>query len=347
MGSLVELQKRLQDMHLTRINGNFTPLEGGLTRTAVLTALVVAAGACEAPGPDVVPPTQMPGDLPAEVAALAGGEDRPVVGDIVEVEGEIRAVSVDRGGHTIYLSASPVSDGTPRILRSDWDDEAERFADPTPVHFSDGVFPDEDPFLVPDGSYLLFGSLRPAGQPGLEGSNVWVAQWRANEGAGADWSDPWPVPLVNSAAWDGAPSLASSGNLYFSTHREGLDAGRQLYRSELDDGAWLAPEPLGDPVASVDDDTDPWVAPDESFLLFASNREGPYNLYVSFRSDVGGWLDPLPLGDPVNTDADETTPVLSASGEFLFFHREGEGMRWISVSESGLDGVMAGAGASR
>ncbi len=305
--------------------------------------LMFVLAACEAPGPDVIPPTTVPGDLPAPAAQLAGAEDRPLVGTILPESLEVEGVTFSRNGETVYLAAATEEGGTPRIMRAEWDDESEAFGDPVAVHFSTGEFPDNDPFLVPDGSYLLFTSMRPSAQPGTGEGNVWVAQWQGNDAGLADWSEPWALPLVNSGSWDGAPSLASSGNLYFSTRREGLDRGRELYRSELEDGAWLAPEPLGEPLASLADDIDPWIAPDESFLLFSSDRGGAFDLYVAFRSEVGGWFEPLPLGDAVNTEADETAPTLSATGEFLFFHREGEGVRFISVEESGISNVLAQA----
>jgi hypothetical protein len=96
--------------------------------------------------------------------------------------------------------------------------------------------------------------------------------------------------------------------------------------ADFREGDWLAPEPLEVPLSSSADDTDPWVAHDESFLLFASDRGGDgFDLYVAFRTEFGGWLDPLPLGDAVNTEADETAPSMTHDGNYLLFHREGAG----------------------
>jgi hypothetical protein len=72
-------------------------------------------------------------------------------------------------------------------------------------------------------------------------------------------------------------------------------------------------------------DHDPCVAPDESFLVFASDRPGGFggnDLYVSSPSPSGGWDEPINLGPGVNSEFEDARPVLSSDGEMLFFTRQ-------------------------
>ncbi|MFZ0430189.1 MAG: hypothetical protein WAO20_18875, partial [Acidobacteriota bacterium] len=70
----------------------------------------------------------------------------------------------------------------------------------------------------------------------------------------------------------------------------------------------------------------PFIALDESYLLFSSNRgvrTGDVgDLYISRRQEDGSWSDPVSLGESVNTDRQERFPRLSNDGRYLFFSRQ-------------------------
>jgi hypothetical protein len=84
--------------------------------------------------------------------------------------------------------------------------------------------------------------------------------------------------------------------------------GSHLFVAPFEGGMWATPEPLPEPLNSPHDEGDPFIAPDRSFLLFASNREGNWNLYVSYREGEA-WGEVQKLGDEVNTRADERAPL--------------------------------------
>lgn len=70
-------------------------------------------------------------------------------------------------------------------------------------------------------------------------------------------------------------------------------------------------------------DADPYIDPDERFMIFSSIRPGGFgsgNLYITYNEDRS-WSEPVNLGPPVNTDDYEYTPMLSADGEVLYFSR--------------------------
>ena len=65
----------------------------------------------------------------------------------------------------------------------------------------------------------------------------------------------------------------------------------------------------------------PWIAPDESYLIFSSHREGGFgngDLYISFNNN-SKWSEPVNMGVKVNTYMQERFPSVSPDGKFLFF----------------------------
>jgi hypothetical protein len=303
--------------------------------------IALALGGCDLdPEPEI---PEEPGDLPAPVADRVDTEAVPFAPGIIPTDGDVRSVVVGPGGERVYLAKSVGEDGAPRLWESVWDEEASAYGDPMPLHFSEVMHLDRTPALAPGGDYLAFSSARPVaeGDGVLESFNIWVAEWVVPEAAegpeAGDWGYPWSIRTLVSPAWDGAPSLAANGNVYFASERDAPTAGSNLFVADFREGDWLAPEPLEVPLSSSADDTDPWVAHDESFLLFASDRGGDgFDLYVAFRTEFGGWLDPLPLGDAVNTEADETAPSMTHDGNYLLFHREGAGVVILPAAEADI-----------
>ncbi len=121
-------------------------------------------------------------------------------------------------------------------------------------------------------------------------------------------------------------SIANNRNIYFMSHLEGPFNGIGIYRAEFINGEYAKPEPLPSSINKADFlNWTPFIAPDESYLLFSSNRKAPDNdagdLYISFRLANGTWTNPVNLGKPVNSPEQERFPMLSQDGKYLFFTR--------------------------
>lgn len=68
----------------------------------------------------------------------------------------------------------------------------------------------------------------------------------------------------------------------------------------------------------------PFIAPDESYLIFDGEREGGYgdsDLYISYRQQDGSWGDAINLGDKINTEGWEAVATVTPDGKYLFFNR--------------------------
>ena len=160
--------------------------------------------------------------------------------------------------------------------------------------------------MAPDGSYLIFASSRP-----IDGSDKPIdGHWRGSLHTGrgghlwrvdrtsSGWSKPALLPdTVNR--WDStfSPAIASDGSLYFMA-ATGKQGHFQLYCAEFRNGAYQ-PAHLLPFSAGQWGGVDPAVAPDQSFIVFASSRPPtPANnsdVFIAFRDRDGRWGEPVDL----------------------------------------------------
>lgn len=136
-------------------------------------------------------------------------------------------------------------------------------------------------------------------------------------------------------------SFTTRGTLYFLGHApgRGLINDMGIYRLESVHGAFTKPELLPPSINAPGGvlNWTPFIAPDESYLLFASNRTGAQqNLFICFRQAEGSWTEAIDLGAPINTAWGERYPAVSPDGKYLFFTRwvseDDEDVFWVSAS---------------
>jgi len=182
-----------------------------------------------------------------------------------------------------------------------------------------GQYCDYDPIFTPDGSKLFFISLRPVeGSTARPNFDIWYVEKTAS-----GWGQPKNVGApVNTPGDEYYPSVASDGTLYFSANRPGTKGSFDLYRSKLVDGKYSEPENLGDAVNAQTAEIDSYIAPDQSFIVFAGyNRPdslGNGDLYISYNKG-GVWTQAKNLGDKINSSAREYCPIGSPDGKYFFF----------------------------
>ncbi len=146
------------------------------------------------------------------------------------------------------------------------------------------------------------------------------------------WSEPKSLDLLNrfpELKYLYGPSVTDKEVLYFFAHAEGLDTHNNfgIYRSELIDGEYTKPELLPSSINLTGGTFNwtPFIAPDESYLLFSSNRLNPDkdwgDIYISFRKFDGSWTEAINLGSGINSARQERFPYVSPDGKYLFFTR--------------------------
>ncbi len=191
------------------------------------------------------------------------------------------------------------------------------------------------PFFSPDGQRLFFC------QEDAEGDRLMVVD-RTETG--------WTAPVSMGETFHGIHyqgSITWDGTIYFA-----IEMGaniRDIFRAKLVDGQYPARENLGSTVNTIWDDSEPFIAPDESYLIFSSNLPGGYgtkDLYISFRTANSGWTAPKNMGYLVNSGQFDYWPMVSPDGKYLFYNSmRDEGMifwldaRIIDLLKGGTSGA--------
>jgi Tol biopolymer transport system component len=188
-----------------------------------------------------------------------------------------------------------------------------------------------DPAITWDGNQVFFGS----GRPGTLGdSDIWVAERLP----GGKWGTPRNVGRpVNTPGNENHASPTTDGSLYFhSAGHPGLGES-DIFHAAPADGGYAAPVNLGPTVNSKASDFDPFVAPDQSYLLFSSTREGGFgggDLHVSFRLADGSWSPAVNLGKTINTSETDYCPKVTPDGKYLFYTSRSTGggdIYWVDI----------------
>ncbi len=195
--------------------------------------------------------------------------------------------------------------------------KAGRWEEPRWLPFNQ-PFKEDGPYFSPDGKRLYFFSQRPSEEGGAPNED-WDIWWV--ERSGSAWSRPHNLgPPVNSDKNEVFHAVTANGALYFCT----LGPPRVMYRSEMVDGRYQSPQRLPDSINTGLFYSHPYVAPDESYIIFSAERQeglGSADLYVAFRGSDNQWSRPANLGAPINTSVAERSPSVTPDGKYLFLVR--------------------------
>lgn len=187
----------------------------------------------------------------------------------------------------------------------------------------------------PDGKRLYFGSKGEGAEPYFI------------EKKGSGWSQPKSISIISrfpELKFAYNLSIASNGTLYFLGYApadSGLWNNYAIYRMELKNGEYIKPELLPSCINAKGNilNWTPYIAPDESYLIFCSRRLKPQDdygdLFICFRKPNGNWTDRISLGELINTPVLERFPAVSPDGKYLFFTRwttdNDEDVFWVSA----------------
>jgi Tol biopolymer transport system component/tetratricopeptide (TPR) repeat protein len=173
----------------------------------------------------------------------------------------------------------------------------------------------------PDGQRLLFSSNRspPMNPEPQKNLDIWFVPKTLN-----GWGEPLRFEShINTGSHDYYPSMAANGNLYFMSDREGGIGEDDIYYACFQEGKLATARNIGPTINTCLNEGDPFIAPDESYLLFCSRDRsdgfGNNDLFVSYRKNDNTWTAPINLGEKINTAAEEVCPMVSHDGKYLFF----------------------------
>jgi len=260
-----------------------------------------------------------------ELASLTGeylGQSPPGLEPEMFAEGLLSTALHDDGaprfspdGREVYFRKW----GVPHDVMGFMSRDGDRWSAPT-LFREFGRFVVSVPIFKPDGTGAYFLSRRPLEGDGEPADyNVWFAE-KGPKG----WGPLTAVgPPLSTPENDYPYSISAAGTIYLQAKYEDTLGGYDIYYSRLVDGSHEKARNLDAPVNTEFNEGAPFVAPDESFIIYSSFGEpdslGSIDLYVTFRSEDGTWTPGVNLGPDVNSPSADKFPSLSPDGKYLFF----------------------------
>jgi len=150
--------------------------------------------------------------------------------------------------------------------------------------------------------------------------SIWYAIRNGNV-----WNEPVKIPYpVSSSDGQGEPTVSYRNTLFFA--RNGA-----IHFSELEGDDYLETTRMNNPInTSGSTDIDPYISPDEDYLIFSSNRktgmDEEFDLYISYKKADGKWTNSKDLGPKINTTEWECVPSVTPDGKYLIFTRRDGGV---------------------
>jgi hypothetical protein len=160
-----------------------------------------------------------------------------------------------------------------------------------------------EPFITPDGMIMYLGNKY------MERKGT---GWSEVKSLGSPYED---MPIMRL-------TVSSRGTYVFD---EATRDGEGVLRySILIDGKREKPKALSKEINTGKWNAHPFIAPDESYIIFDAEREGGYgnsDLYISFRQQDSSWSEAINLGDNINSEHEDAYGSVTSDGQYLFFYR--------------------------
>lgn len=240
---------------------------------------------------------------------------------VISTEALDLTVSISPGGKEILFTRHPRGSNQNRIYYVKF--ENGKWSEPALAPFALDCRESHANF-TPDGKTVFFNSRRPLPE-GVETDtplNAWFVTktadgWGEPEFFGPPVSDIRPMYVT----------LTGARTLYTTGCRE-----RGIYRAVFEEGRYLPPERLPDEVNGVNWPGHPYIAPDESYLVFDSNVDdkGTKHLFVSTRRPDGSWSPAGDLTDRLGFPSG-ACPHVTFDGKYLFFTSGGD-VWWVDAT---------------
>ncbi|MFC1726133.1 hypothetical protein ACFL4T_10940, partial [candidate division KSB1 bacterium] len=214
--------------------------------------------------------------------------------------------------------------GRPSILTCK--EENGKWTRPAAASFS-APYNEIEPHITTDGNILYYGSERPL--PGT--SSTSLHQWYV-EKTGSGWSESGTMDAPLKDIFMMYPSVADNGNMYF-TASDDPAADQWISVSRLVNASYQEPEKLSDNINDKNFPAHPFIAADESYIIFdvvPGSNVGIRELFISFKNQDGTWGIPVSLHDRLDVGTETACPFVTRDGLYLFFEHDGD-IYWVNA----------------
>jgi len=138
---------------------------------------------------------------------------------------------------------------------------------------------------------------------------------------GTQWTNVEPMPFNSPDYSCGHPAISPDGKkLYFVSDMPGGMGDTDIYMVEKTDNGWTAPQNLGERINTAGREVFPFIARNGTLYFSSDGHLSLGSLDIFSAEKYGdGFLDPVNLGYPVNSGADDFAFVLANDLENGFF----------------------------
>lgn len=188
------------------------------------------------------------------------------IGRNINTDGHEASIGLSPDGQTLFIYKDDNGDGNiyeSSLINNEWSTPRKVGGDVNTKSWETHAT------ISARGDMIVFTSNRDGGQGKRD---IWYCkllpngQWGVAQNMG---------PLINTLHDEDAPSLSADGNtLVFSSQGHNSMGGFDIFRTEYVDGAWTAPENLGYPINTSEDDVFMVTTPDGRYAYYSSQREG-------------------------------------------------------------------------
>lgn len=101
-------------------------------------------------------------------------------------------------------------------------------------------------------------------------------------------------------------------------------SGDVIRISTIKDGVRQEPQKMGPEINTGKWTAHPFIAADESYLIWDSEREEGYgktDIYISFKQKDGSWGSAINMGEGINSDKDDFYASVTPDGKYILFNR--------------------------
>ena len=155
-----------------------------------------------------------------------------------------------------------------------------------------------------------------------DGARMHMAKGYKNR-IGEDWSERKSLgPMFDRKDWGIMRLSASAKGTYVFDDYKNKNAIRI---STLEEGKRQTPKKMNQMINMGNLTAHPFIATDESYLIWDSEREGGYgasDLYISFRQKDASWGPAINMGDKINSESGDTYASVTPDSKYILFNRK-------------------------
>lgn len=189
--------------------------------------------------------------------------------------------------------------------------------EPMPPPFNSRNTGNEGAAAISIDNLHLYFTLNEKGNFDIYTSDFVNGKWTEIKNMGPNVNDP--------RGWDAQPSISSDGKtLYFASARDSQNVNNiDIYYTQKNaSGEWSKAKKLSSKINTPGREKSPFIHPDNKTLYFSSDAHeglGGYDIFVCRKDANGEWGDPVNIGYPINTEADEVGFFVSTDGKTAYF----------------------------